>query len=206
MRVESGVTFGCVVVQRLSAAGEAPSDPPWKTPGLWWPLRTMVATDDEARELTSTLDLEFFQFETDRPHVCDDLGLLASYIRVCDRLAIECHAILCRLCDSVCTVPPWIETLQGRSMHPGFDVNYAAGGYSFINVEYADLELQQFLNDHLNDHRLLSTQSDVRRFLDLYVAASIRRGTMEELDGALPLELWIDKDMRELRRLATRER
>jgi hypothetical protein len=173
--------------------------------GKWWPLGARARSDDQSRRLSELLDMEYFQFESERPHVCDDLELLAEYLNACDRLAFEYHGLICR---TDATTPPrhrWLYNLLQSSPRLGIDISYANGGYSFLDETYDGLELAAFLQARLNANGLLDTVSDARQFMELHTQVNVRLETsgeltLEDLDGAMPLELWFDDGARGLRR------
>jgi hypothetical protein len=172
---------------------------------LWWPLHLYAERDLGAREVTKALAVRwstpFFEVA---PQTTDDLGFIQSYLAVCDRLEVgPLSAVVCATPQGSEHTSPWLTELKETCERVGIDVTYPDGCYSFVEDDFAPAgeELFDFLRQHLNAHGLFDRAEGAEKFMRLHQAANDRGANLETLDGAFPVELWVDAGLSQFRRI-----
>ena len=194
---------GCVVLHRFDTWPILEPRYRGVCRGRWWPLCDRPS-DPPARALTDARERELLVWPPSDPRVdsCIDLYYLRSYVEVCDRLEIAPLDLLVCATRGGDAFIDWVVELRDESSHLGIDVAYGSGSYSFINGDFSaeDDEIAGYLDEHLNDNGLFNSFAEAEGFMAVHQRALDRGVNLETLDGALPIDLWEDKELLGLRR------
>jgi hypothetical protein len=171
--------------------------------GAWWPLREYERGDETARALSNALEGELLGqlSEPQLPDAIVDAQLLRKYSDAAAILNIPLYGLLCASPVARASVPNWTRSLQKRCEYLGIDICYPSGSYSFLNgVSFVkDSALFEFMRANLNPNGLLSNPATASEFLRRYDGEVDRGANWETLEGAMPIELWHDPDLTQLK-------
>ena len=202
--VEKKMADGCVVLHRLDTWPILEARYRGVCRGQWWPLGNQ-SEDPQAKGLTEAREKDLLTWPPSEMRIdsCIDLAYVRSYVDVCDRLKIApLYSLVCSSRHTDEASIEWIEELKYNSTHLGIDVAYGSGSFSFIIGDFGaeDDEIAKFLDEHLNDCGLFNTFAEAEAFMMVHQRALDRGVELEILDGAVPIDLWEDRDLLALRR------